>query len=640
MISSEQALIRYTLTTSGQVLPIPFVFLQQGDIGAIQTRAGVDTVLILNTDYTISGGGILPATGNLTMVAGVAADVITIYRTVAETQTTGLTTNGPFPAKTIETTYDRLVMIDQRLQLGLGQTLRFPISNSAPPEMTLSNRAGKIPAFDTNGGLIWLPNTANPQDVGNSLVTATGSTAPTVLADRFAQHYSAMDWGARGDGTTDDSGAINAALAFVKLASSRGTVFLPGGRIYLVTSTLVIPDGVILDISGAQINASGVGANTVITFGNRATLIGYGAIIQPNGAGTALRKTDQGVAGKFDIIGWPYIIPTIPLVALSIGLDLTACYRGVIQVNIAQFAKGIFCDGSTVNAYSIRLDYSIIEGCGTGMQFAGAKINDLTIHSPYINGSGTGTYGIIRTGAAVTFNMFGGYIEGFDTASAATRAMVIQDATAVRVYGTTFDTGPTVAAQFAIEISGSADNVELDVDFAGGFNSSTKTITHTASGRYSLKTTFAGVPIRLWGHMGAPLLTQTNAFTPGIAGTTVAGTPTYTQQTGKATKRGPNVHVEILLAISAKTGISGALNLTGLPYAIKTGTTPVAVFSDTTGLGFPASCTQLIGVGGVSSSTTIRLQGIGSGVGPSNVTDASLLAASSIKVSIDYLTDA
>jgi hypothetical protein len=60
--------------------------------------------------------------------------------------------------------------------------------------------------------------------VSGSLVTATGSTAAVSLANRFADLPSLKNWGAVGDGVTDDTVAVTAAEA-----STATTIYVPNG---------------------------------------------------------------------------------------------------------------------------------------------------------------------------------------------------------------------------------------------------------------------------------------------------------------------------------------------------------------------------------------------------------------------------
>jgi hypothetical protein len=71
-------------------------------------------------------------------------------------------------------------------------------------------------------------------DRSGDTVIATGSSTARSLAVRFAEVYNVKDYGAVGDGTTDDAAAIRAALA---AASGGGTVLFPTGT-YLASSAI------------------------------------------------------------------------------------------------------------------------------------------------------------------------------------------------------------------------------------------------------------------------------------------------------------------------------------------------------------------------------------------------------------------
>lgn len=84
----------------------------------------------------------------------------------------------------------------------------------------------------------------NGDNISNSTVTATGSTTARPLKDRFADIANVKDFGAKGDGTTDDTVAIQSALL-----SGNSLVFLPAGH-YKITAALTIPAGVTLEGTG------------------------------------------------------------------------------------------------------------------------------------------------------------------------------------------------------------------------------------------------------------------------------------------------------------------------------------------------------------------------------------------------------
>ncbi|AUS02998.1 parallel beta-helix repeat protein [Vibrio phage 2.275.O._10N.286.54.E11] len=85
----------------------------------------------------------------------------------------------------------------------------------------------------STGGII---DTNAPQGIQ---IKATGTTTPRSLADRFADIINAKDFGAIGDGTTDDTEALKAAIAEAARVNKR--VFLPTGA-YYITETLILPE--------------------------------------------------------------------------------------------------------------------------------------------------------------------------------------------------------------------------------------------------------------------------------------------------------------------------------------------------------------------------------------------------------------
>lgn len=72
-------------------------------------------------------------------------------------------------------------------------------------------------------------------------VTATGTTTPRTLPDRFAETVSVKDFGAVGDGVTDDTAAIQAAVDYAA-SIGRGAVRIPAGW-YKTTAAINVMSG-------------------------------------------------------------------------------------------------------------------------------------------------------------------------------------------------------------------------------------------------------------------------------------------------------------------------------------------------------------------------------------------------------------
>ena len=125
-------------------------------------------------------------------------------------------------------------------------------------------------------------------------VVATGSTEPRSLSDRFADTVNVKDFGAVGDGVTDDTAAIQAAIDYAKSINGC-TVFLPAGT-FAVTSTLYLTDA-----SGVKLVGQGGGFSADSTPEERpSTAIKYigsstsAAVIRINSLQSSPKKATSG----------------------------------------------------------------------------------------------------------------------------------------------------------------------------------------------------------------------------------------------------------------------------------------------------------------------------------------------------------
>ena len=109
--------LTYNCNGSTTAFSVTWPFFLSSDLVVTHiTSGGVETVLALTTDYTVSGGRDsttgLPAVGTVTTLSTYASGVkIRITRSTPRTQSTSFTTAGAFPAKTVEAMIDRVHMI-------------------------------------------------------------------------------------------------------------------------------------------------------------------------------------------------------------------------------------------------------------------------------------------------------------------------------------------------------------------------------------------------------------------------------------------------------------------------------------------------------------------------------------------------
>lgn len=135
------------------------------------------------------------------------------------------------------------------------------------------------------------------------------------------------------------------------------------------------------------------------------------------------------------------------------------------------------------------------------------------------------------------------------------------------------------------------------------------------------------------------ITTASGTWTPALAGSTVAGTPTYTTQAGFYNRIGNMVWVNAFVQITAFGGSpTGNATITGLPLTASATTNNEANCSVGAygGWTLTASYTQLEGKINENTSTIIFLQG-GSGQANAAVPVANVGASSLISISCAYM---
>lgn len=135
---------------------IPFPFFGPAELAALTIQPDGITVtnLVLNGNYTVSGGN--DATGTLTMTAPVAAGVtLLIYRFSNRTQLTDLEANDNMPAAALEMAFDRLAALEGEDLEYLNRTIHAPVQDGAlGPLPPASLRRLQMLGFDGSGNPI------------------------------------------------------------------------------------------------------------------------------------------------------------------------------------------------------------------------------------------------------------------------------------------------------------------------------------------------------------------------------------------------------------------------------------------------------------------------------------------------------
>lgn len=167
---------REDYTGNGVTTSYPYQFRIYKATDLVVTHAtpdGVETTLVLNTDYTVTGVGKY-AGGNVVLTSALTSGYhLTIERALPVTQETDLRNQGAYFAETHEDVFDRLVMILQHLFGTVARSLKFPLSdgevNSTLPSR--DSRKGRVLAFhETTGDPVKGPSVAAMSTVSGALV--------------------------------------------------------------------------------------------------------------------------------------------------------------------------------------------------------------------------------------------------------------------------------------------------------------------------------------------------------------------------------------------------------------------------------------------------------------------------------------
>jgi hypothetical protein len=175
-------------------------------------------------------------------------------------------------------------------------TVQFTSSDPAaklPSNSTLANGTGTFSATLTNSGFQTITAT---DTVSASLM---GSLAVTTVAGEFP----VASFGAKGDGQTDDTAAIQAAINAAGAAGG-GSVVLSVAR-YFTAGTLVVPAGVVL--CGSTEGPFDIGGVNPVTTAVAATLL----ITSTSGPFITLQGIGSGVTDL--LFHYPRCLPALPL---------------------------------------------------------------------------------------------------------------------------------------------------------------------------------------------------------------------------------------------------------------------------------------------------------------------------------------
>jgi len=176
----------------------PYLFYANSHLVVTSTSSeGVDTVLVLDTNYTVTGAG-NSAGGTVTITPAPATGVeITIERRVPYSQEHEYVNDDRFDAEAHEKAMDRNAMMAAQLGATGGdvsRSLKYPSSEPLATSAILpskANRAGMVLAFDEDGEPTVVPTATEQVETATTAADEAAASAAAALVSANASSSSA-----------------------------------------------------------------------------------------------------------------------------------------------------------------------------------------------------------------------------------------------------------------------------------------------------------------------------------------------------------------------------------------------------------------------------------------------------------------
>ncbi len=381
-----------------------------------------DDLLVFVNDTPAAGFAIAgladPGGGEIAFLEPPAAgSAVTLLRRTESVRETEFVDGTPFRAAAINAELDRIMLLVQETRDEVGRALR-----GGPSEGDLdfslpaaAQRANALLGFDSAGRPMVFGQADLPEsgDASGLLVTPSGGTTARALGEHLAAVVNVRDFGAMGDGVTDDAAAFAAAILAAETRSS--PVYVPASATPYVVGAPLTLDSVTLVGEGAgstlKLAASSGSALQVMGTGPRLSglrLLGPGVNGVPGGPAdvdlsavslegiTIAAGAENTVLQSIEVVGCQTGAAIEGAGAAIIGcrfafnrtgLQLRNGVEGAIFLSQAQFhgcTSGILADADAAFA-QLGLCGGTLSACGRALELDGAaagwrgiELSDLT----------------------------------------------------------------------------------------------------------------------------------------------------------------------------------------------------------------------------------------------------------------------
>ena len=346
------------------------------DAEDLELRIGT---VVLSGGYSVAGAGETGGGIASLVVPPPAGETVTLRRRMTVERATDFQDNGLLRARTLNDELDRLVAVLQEQREEIGAALRQD-PGEVGGQMTLplrGARANRLLGFDSNGDAAIFP-----RDSG--LLTAPFPGAvPRTAEDKMGERLSARDFGATGNGTTDDGAALQAAM---NAAAAAGKTLLVGEGVFRTTLPLTLPGAAAGLVMRGRILYAGPDGQAALTIGDGGAARNANKILtgltviratqsdwtSEGDIGVVLRNLDASMVEVREVTGFTIGLRTMGdgrgfedttlilgrFVNNRIGLDVHAATAQAWNTSVRYYG-GHFAVGSTVHMdqdrFGIRL---------------------------------------------------------------------------------------------------------------------------------------------------------------------------------------------------------------------------------------------------------------------------------------------
>ena len=225
-----------------------------------------------STGYSVSGAG-NDSGGSVTFTSVPAnGSAVALVRNEPYTQTLDLQEHGVVSLEAIEDRFDTDVMLIQQVKELTDRSITFAASSCLTGITVddITGCAGMVLSVATDEQHLEWVSVSQAQSAATGSFTPSDSGAVTrTVSSKLADILSVKDFGAVGNGTTDDTAAFQAAIA-----ASSGTILVPTGD-YRITSTLTVAQAVTLLGVGAAPGNQDNGTAAIIRHDFNGTLFAF-----------------------------------------------------------------------------------------------------------------------------------------------------------------------------------------------------------------------------------------------------------------------------------------------------------------------------------------------------------------------------